>query len=121
VSDESSDMRMLSPEDFERLDLEDQAEEVGYLTPREYAKLRGMAPQLVYYYIRTGVIKDELCRCGRRVVQVSTADEALQEKARQRGGALDARSDELRAEGGQGTVLPRVQETDPVEEPGNDV
>jgi hypothetical protein len=112
---------MLSPEDFERLDLEDQAQEVGFLTPREYAKLRGMTPQMVYYYIRTGVVKDELCKCGRRIVNVLATDEALSEKARKSGGALDSRSDELRDGPGQGSVLPGVQETEEVERPVDDV
>lgn len=61
--------------DLERLEIEDQAETVGFLTPREYAKLRGMQPQLVYYFIRTKKIEVELCKCGRKVVNVETADE----------------------------------------------
>jgi hypothetical protein len=50
------------------------------LTPREYAKLRGMAPQMVYYYIRNGVVEVERCQCGRKVVDVANTDQALEEK-----------------------------------------
>jgi hypothetical protein len=48
------------------------------LSPREYAALRDMVPQMVYYYIRTGVVKAETCICGRKVVDVARTDEALQ-------------------------------------------
>src|SRR5688572_16622885 len=49
----SSFMRRLSPEEFHLLEIQDQADVVGYLTPIEYARLRKMAAQMVYYYIRT--------------------------------------------------------------------
>lgn len=45
------------------------------LTPREYGKFRGIAPQLVYYHIREGHIKKENCICGRSVIDVELADE----------------------------------------------
>lgn len=121
MSDESEPTRMLSPEEFDLLDIQDQAEEVGFLTPREYAKLRGMKPQMVYYYLRTGVITDELCKCGRRVINVVTTDEALSSKARKSGGAMDPRPDELRSGSGQGSVLPGVQETEAMEGISHDV
>lgn len=93
--------------DFELIDIEDQAEEVGFLTPREYAKLRGMSPQLVYYYIRTKKIQDERCKCGRRVIAVRAADEAIQTQKNQRGGDLagvfEARNRAVQE--GQGTPL----------------
>jgi hypothetical protein len=78
-------------------EIQDQADEVGKLTPREYAKLRGMSPQLVYYYIRNKVVTEERCVCGRRVVDVKAADEALAAQTRKRGSGLDTRSDGDRA------------------------
>ena len=44
------------------------------LPPREYAKLRGMKPQLVYYHIRQGHIDMEKCLCGRPVIDVTKSD-----------------------------------------------
>lgn len=71
-----------SEKDLELLELEEQAEEVGKLSIREYAQLRGMAPQLVHYYVRQGAVKPERCICGRKVIDVKLADEAI--KSRQR-------------------------------------
>lgn len=65
----------MDPEDLDRLDLMDQAEEVGKLTPREYARLRYMTPQNVYYHIRRGGLELEICVCGRKVIDVKKADE----------------------------------------------
>jgi hypothetical protein len=45
------------------------------LSPREYGKLRGISPQLVYYHIRQNHIKQEHCICGRNVIDVQAADE----------------------------------------------
>jgi hypothetical protein len=45
------------------------------MSVREYAKFKDMAPQLVYYYIRTGKLKEEVCICGRKVLDVKLADE----------------------------------------------
>ena len=58
------------------------------LTPREYGRLRGMAPQLVYYYIRNGVIEVERCICGRKVIDVEQTDKVLQAKKEARGQGL---------------------------------
>jgi hypothetical protein len=76
MSNESSQeaLRMISDDDLDRLELEDQAEVVGFLTPREYAKLRGKSPQLIYYHIRNKHIDIEPCRCGRKVLEVALAD-----------------------------------------------
>jgi hypothetical protein len=60
-------------DDMDKFDLEGATK----LTPREYGKLRGMAPQMVYYWIRNKVIETETCVCGRRVVDVKACDEAL--------------------------------------------
>src|SRR6516164_3827613 len=96
MTDNEDIPEITSEEDLELFELKDQAEEVGFLTPREYAKARGMNPQLVYYYIRTGAIKDERCKCGRRVLDVRATDETLQTKAATRGRVLDTRSDDAR-------------------------
>ena len=69
----------MDEEDFELLEIEDQAETVGKLTPREYAKIRHMQPQLVYYHIRNGHFDLELCVCGRKVVDVAKTDAYFEE------------------------------------------
>lgn len=66
---------------MEEDELADKAEHVTKLTPVEYAKLRsGLQPQLVYYYIRTGKIKQETCICGRKVIDIKAADEFFASK-----------------------------------------
>ncbi len=88
---------MLEDEDFELLDIEDQAKEVGKLTPREYAKLRGKVPQLIYYYIRNKKLELEYCICGRRVLDVATTDAffaSMEAKDHKRRTGVDKRSDE---------------------------
>jgi hypothetical protein len=60
-------------DELERFELEGATK----LTPREYGKLRGMAPQMVYYYIRIGVVDVERCQCGRRVIDVDLTDKAI--------------------------------------------
>jgi hypothetical protein len=80
-----------SEADLERLELEDQATEVGFLTPREYAKLRGFQAQLVYYYIRRKRIEPETCKCGRKVISVEQADSVMLHRKQ---GIVDVRPDE---------------------------
>lgn len=53
----------------------DELEGATKLSPREYGKMRGIAPQLVYYHIREGHIKKEQCQCGRSVIDVDAADQ----------------------------------------------
>jgi hypothetical protein len=96
-----------SDEELELEDIAEQAEEVGKLSPREYAKLRKITPQLVYYYLRTGKIKEERCICGRKVIDVATADSYLasqQEARRVRSGQPVLLPDEDDGQG-QGTAL----------------
>jgi hypothetical protein len=50
------------------------------LSPREYGLSHGIKPQLVYYYIRKGDLKLEDCICGRRVIDVATADEFFRQR-----------------------------------------
>jgi hypothetical protein len=61
--------------DFELEDIAEQAREVGKLTPIEYAKLHNISPQLIYYHIRNKHLELEYCICGRKVLDVKTADE----------------------------------------------
>ena len=53
----------------------DDLEGASKLTPIEYARMRNMKPQLVYYHIRAGHIEIERCQCGRKVVDVKLSDE----------------------------------------------
>lgn len=69
----------MDEKELELLDIEDQAAEVGKLTPREYAKIRHMQPQLVYYHLRLNHFKLEMCVCGRKVIDVKEADAYFEE------------------------------------------
>lgn len=53
----------------------DELADATKLSPREYGKLRGIQPQLVYYHIREGHIKKEQCICGRTVIDIEASDE----------------------------------------------
>jgi hypothetical protein len=46
----------------------------------EYARHRKMQPQLIYYYIRVGKLKEEDCICGRKVLDVATVDKFFTER-----------------------------------------
>lgn len=47
----------------------------------EYAKHKKMQPQLLYYYIRRGYIKEGSCpECGRKTIDVASADKHLAER-----------------------------------------
>jgi hypothetical protein len=81
--------------DLELLEIQDQVDEVGKLTPREYAKLRGIAPQMVYYHIRNKHLEIELCICGRKVIDVKTADKVFEDRKRKTD-TVDKRSDDER-------------------------
>lgn len=52
----------------------DELQDATKLSPRDYGKMRGIQPQLVYYHIREGHIKKEHCLCGRSVVDIDAAD-----------------------------------------------
>lgn len=53
----------------------DELEDMTKLSPRDYGKLRGIAPQLVYYHIREGHVDKERCACGRSVIDIDKADQ----------------------------------------------
>jgi hypothetical protein len=99
MADDVIEVGMDGPPDMELDDIQEQADEIGYLTPREYAKLNGLNPQLVYYYIRTKKIEVEHCKCGRKVIHIEAADKVF---ANSRAGKdpmtiqIDKRSDEER-------------------------
>jgi hypothetical protein len=77
-------------DDLERQIREDELKDKEELTqsgilrmsPIEYARKRGLQPQLVYYYIRAGHIKVEDCICGRPTIDIASADAYLAEKAK---------------------------------------
>ena len=95
LGDEFQALKAISIEE-----LKEQANEVGYLTPREYAKLRNVRPQQVYGWIRKGVIQSERCKCGRTIIHVLSANKALAKKARDLGRIVPDDDDpELRDEG----------------------
>lgn len=65
----------LSTDEFIRaMELED-LEDAAKCSPRDYGKLRGIAPQLVYYHIRQGHLDKEKCLCGRSVIDRDKADQ----------------------------------------------
>lgn len=66
--------------EFERFEYEG----AEVLSPIDFAKLMGMRPQMVYYYIRNGVIETEMCRCGKRVVNVEAAKAALEARRKEK-------------------------------------
>jgi len=53
----------------------DEREDQRLITPVEYGRLRGIAPQRVYYYIRNKKLIPERCECGRNCVVKAEADE----------------------------------------------
>lgn len=77
----SEDRRAANIDDLQRMIEEDEridkAELLNKMTPIEYARLRGMAPQRVYYYLRNKKLASETCQCGRRVIDVKDTDELL--------------------------------------------
>lgn len=74
---------------FDKFELEGRSK----LTPREFARLQDMAPQLVYYYIRNGVLTTEECLCGRRVLDVEASTAALQARQEARRRDISAAKD----------------------------
>ena len=55
----------------------DEEADAKYITPVNYARLRGISPQLIYYYIRRQYITFMRCDCGRKVIEREEADEYL--------------------------------------------
>lgn len=87
-------------DDFENSDeliaqmQKDELDDATKLTPREYGKLRSIAPQLVYYHIREGHIVKERCICGRSVIDVNKADEYFKKGQFADGGSYEDQDQE---------------------------
>lgn len=73
---------MFDEPDLELEDIKEQAQLVGKLTPIEFARLNGMAPQQIYGWIRRGWLKTEHCICGRKVLDVKTAQAIVDKRRR---------------------------------------
>lgn len=66
-------------------------EGIAKMSVVEYARAKKEQPQLIYYYIRSGKIKQEVCVCGRKVIDVASADAYLKErdeKAKKKAGGV---------------------------------
>lgn len=55
-------------------ELEDRLAEQTKATPIDYAKMRGIRPQRVYYHLRRNSLTSSHCECGRRVIDIQEAD-----------------------------------------------
>jgi hypothetical protein len=91
-------------------ELEEQADEIDYLTPREFAKLIKVRPQQVYGWMRKGVLHGERCACGRVVLCVSKSKTALATSPRTRREALDTDPDDPRVQGQRDDMFDLPQE-----------
>jgi|SRR5579875_125305 len=111
LQDEVQALKAISVEE-----LQEQADEVDYLTPREFAKLQGVHAQQVYNWIRKGVIEAERCKCGRTVVCVSKAKAALDKKKRARGEIIRPEDDPQNVGRGSDVSIPSEPEASSVME-----
>lgn len=95
-----------------------------YATPIQFAKTKGIAPQRIYYLIRSGKLASERCKCGRLVVAIRAAEEALSQSSRTRNRDL-ARLDSVFNAGsdseGSGDLVQELSQTETVEEAGDTV
>jgi len=64
---------------MEEDELKDRVAEQVLASPIDYAKSRGIAPQKVYYWIRTHRLNKEQCPCGRSCIRIADADALLKE------------------------------------------
>jgi hypothetical protein len=62
---------------MEEDELHDRVAQQTLASPIDYAKSRGIAPQKVYYWIRTKRLEKETCPCGRSCVNIEAADKVL--------------------------------------------
>jgi hypothetical protein len=60
----------------------DELQDAKVLSPRDMAKVLGVAPQLLYYYIRTKQIEVKICECGRKVVDVGETIEFFRKRGK---------------------------------------
>jgi hypothetical protein len=57
----------------------DELSDAPLMSPVDYAKVRPISPQLVYYRIRTGKLRVVLCNCGRKCIDRKEADDFFRE------------------------------------------
>lgn len=48
--------------------------QLSLMSVADYAKARGMKPQLLHYYLRKGKLEADFCECGRKCIRVEEAD-----------------------------------------------
>lgn len=73
----------MNPGNIDELIEQMQADELAdapLITPVNYAKMRPISPQLVFYAIRTKKIPVEVCNCGRRCIDIKKADNYYRNK-----------------------------------------
>jgi hypothetical protein len=58
----------------------DEAADAPLISPVNYAKVRPITPQLVYYGIRTKKLKIYICNCGGRRISMEEADDYFRER-----------------------------------------
>lgn len=73
----------MSAEELQRQVEADELEDATHMSPRDFAKLIGVSPQLVYYYIRSGKIEAVQCLCGRKVIDKDQAREVFESRGRE--------------------------------------
>jgi len=56
---------------------EDEREDASILPPVQYARMRGIYPQRVYKALRDKKLETVWCPCGRKCIDVATADEVF--------------------------------------------
>jgi len=74
MAEQDEDDKVLSTDElFAEMD-KHEFEGATKISPRDYGKMRGISPQLVYYHIRQGHLTKEVCNCGRSVIDIDLAD-----------------------------------------------
>lgn len=66
---------------IEQMEL-DELSDAPLLSPRDFAKLIGVAPQLVYYYLRNGRLEYVICNCGRKCIDVASSKEFFENRGK---------------------------------------
>jgi hypothetical protein len=76
MSDSGSDrdLTKLNTDEFIRQIELDEIADASLITPVNYAHVRPITPQLVYYAIRTRKLQTHTCNCGRRCISIDEAD-----------------------------------------------
>lgn len=73
MSDEST--QNLNTDELIAKMAQDELEDAPLITPVNYAKVRPIAPQSIYYAIRTGKLAIKQCNCGRKCIDKDEADD----------------------------------------------